>query len=156
PLYSASLNAPEGVNLMANTSVLGLGFPLAPVTLLFGSRVAFLAAVVVCLAGTAAAWYLLLSRRIVRSRGAAALGGLLCGFAPGMISQATGHLHVIAQFLVPPILALVFDPRPDRVVRRGVLLGLLVTYQAFLGEEVLAFLALACAVFSLGWAAAAP
>lgn len=156
PLYSTSLNAPEGVNLMANTSVLGLGLPLAPVTLLFGSRVAFLTALVVCLAGTAAAWYLLLSRRIVRSRGAAALGGLLCGFAPGMISQATGHLHMIAQFLVPVILAVVFDPRPGRVVRRGVLLGLVVTYQVFLGEEVLAFLALACLVFTVGYAAAAP
>lgn len=156
PLYSTSLNAPEGVNLMANTSVLGLGFPLAPLTLLFGSRVAFLTALVLCLAGTAAAWYLLLSRRIVRSRPAAALGGLFCGFAPGMISQATGHLHMVAQFLVPAILAVVFHPGRDRVVRRGVLLGLLVMYQVFLGEEVLVFLVLACGVFALAYAVADP
>lgn len=154
PLYSGSLNAPLGVNLMANTSVLGLGLPLAPVTLLFGSRVAFVTALVVCLAGTAAAWYLLLSRRVVRSRAAAALGGLCCGFAPGMISQATGHLHMVAQFLVPAILAVVFDSRTDRVVRAGALLGLLVTYQMFLGEEVLVFLVLASGVFTVGYALA--
>ena len=56
------------------------------------------------LAGTATAWYLLLSRRLVRSRVAAAVGGLFCGFAPGMISQAGAHLHMTAQFLVPVIL----------------------------------------------------
>jgi hypothetical protein len=154
PLFSTSLNVPDGVNLMANTSVLGLGIPLAPVTVLAGSHTSFLVAVVVSLAGTAAAWYLLLSRRIVASRLAAAIGGLFCGFAPGMISQATAHLHVISQFLVPAILWVVFSPATDRVLRRGVLLGLLVTYQAFLGEEVLVFLALAGGLFALAYALA--
>ncbi|MFK3980447.1 hypothetical protein ACI2K4_08715 [Micromonospora sp. NPDC050397] len=156
PLHSTALNAPDGVNLMANTSVLGLGVPLTPVTLLFGSHTTFLLAIVVSLAGTATAWFFLLSRRLVRSRYAAALGGLLCGFGPGMISQATGHLHMISQFLVPVILAVVFDPTTGRVVRRGLLLGLLVTYQVFLGEEVLAFLVLACGLFTVCYAVVSP
>ncbi|MEO3820388.1 hypothetical protein [Plantactinospora sp. B24E8] len=156
PFYSTALNAPDGVNLMANTSVLGFGLPLAPVTLLFGSQTTYLLAVVLSLAGTATAWYLFLSRRLRTGRVGALVGGLFCGFAPGMISQATGHLHMIAQFLVPAILAVVFDPRTDRVLRRGVLLGLLVTYQVFLGEEVLVFLVLACGLFTLGHVAAAP
>ncbi|MEO3925773.1 hypothetical protein ABGB07_18160 [Micromonosporaceae bacterium B7E4] len=156
PFYSTALNAPDGINLMANTSVLGLGVPLTPVTLLFGSQTSYLLAVVLSLAGTATAWYLFLSRRIVDSRLGAAVAGLFCGFAPGMISQATGHLHMIAQFLVPAILAVVFDPRTDRVVRRGVLLGVLVGYQVFLGEEVLAFLVLACGLFTVGYAFSAP
>ncbi|MEV4710189.1 hypothetical protein [Micromonospora sp. NPDC049374] len=164
PLWSDALNAPGGVNLMANTSVLGLGVPLAPVTLLFGSQVAFAVAVVGCLAGTAAAWYVLLRRRLVESRLAAALGGLVCGFAPGMVAQAGSHLHMAAQFLVPVILALVFMPHPSdpaespgawsRVWRPGLLLGLVVTYQVFLGEEVLLFVALAAGVFVLGYALA--
>ncbi|SCL47987.1 hypothetical protein [Micromonospora peucetia] len=154
PLYSAELNAPDGVNLMANTSVLGLGVPLTPVTLLFGSQVAFLVAVVCCLAGTATAWYVLLRRRLVDSRVAAAVGGLFCGFAPGMIAQAGAHLHMAAQFLVPAILALVFHPNPRRVWRHGTLLGLLVAYQVFLGEEVLVFLVLAAGTFALAYAAA--
>jgi hypothetical protein len=156
PLYSTQLGAPDGVNLMANTSVLGLGVPLTPVTLLFGSQTSFLVALVLSLAGTAAAWYLFLIRRIVRSRVAAAVGGLFCGFAPGMISQASGHLHMIAQFLVPAILWFVFHPAAHRVVRRGVLLGLLVAYQLFLGEEVLAFLVLAAGLFAAGYAVASP
>ncbi|WP_238425397.1 hypothetical protein [Micromonospora parastrephiae] len=161
PLYSTALNAPDGVNLMANTSVLGLGVPLTPVTLLFGSQVAFCVAVVSCLAGTATAWYALLRRRLVSARSAAAVGGLICGFAPGMVAQAGAHLHMAAQFLVPAILALVFRPaparaergawRPAEVSRPGAGLGLLVVWQVFIGEEVLVFLALAAGVFALGW-----
>ncbi|GIG86814.1 hypothetical protein [Plantactinospora endophytica] len=156
PFYSTALNAPDGINLMANTSVLGLGVPLTPVTLLFGSQTSYLLALLLSLAGTATAWYLFLSRRVVGSRLGAAVAGLFCGFAPGMISQATGHLHMISQFLVPAILAVVFDRRTDRVVRRGVLLGVLVGYQVFLGEEVLAFLVLACGLFTVGYAVSAP
>ncbi|WFF09301.1 hypothetical protein O7622_12435 [Micromonospora sp. WMMD1076] len=154
PLWSGALNAPDGVNLMANTSVLGLGVPLTPVTVAFGSQAAFLVAVTLSLAGTATAWYALLARRLVRSRAAAAVGGLLCGFAPGMVAQAGAHLHMAAQFLVPVILALVFRPATDRVRRDGVLLGLAVAYQVFLGEEVLVFLALAAGVFAGAYALA--
>ncbi|MER5703000.1 hypothetical protein ABT023_13805 [Micromonospora sp. NPDC002296] len=151
PLHSTALNAPDGVNLMANTSVLGLGVPLTPVTLLLGTQPAFLVAVVACLAGTATAWYVLLARRLVGSRVAAAVGGLVCGFAPGMVAQAGAHPHMAAQFLVPPILGLVFRPDPGRVGRRGVALGLLVAYQVFLGEEVLVFLALAAGVLAVAY-----
>ncbi|MFV2100207.1 hypothetical protein [Micromonospora sp. LOL_024] len=155
PLWSGALNAPGGVNLMGNTSVLGLGVPLTPVTLLCGSQAAFGVAVVSCLAGTATAWYVLLRRRLVGSRVAAATGGLVCGFAPGMVAQAGAHLHMGAQFLVPVILVLVFRPqRSGGVWRHGVLLGLAVTYQVFLGEEVLLFVALAAVVFVLGYALA--
>ncbi|MGV9804690.1 hypothetical protein [Micromonospora chersina] len=154
PLHSTALNVPDGVNLMANTSVLGLGVPLSPVTALFGSQVAFLVAVVLCLSGTATAWYALLARRLVRSRAAAAVGGLFCGFAPGLVSQAGAHLHMAAQFLVPVILGLVFRPALERVRRDGVLLGLAVAYQVFLGEEVLVFLALAAGVFAGAYALA--
>ncbi|MGV9762197.1 hypothetical protein [Micromonospora tulbaghiae] len=154
PLWSGALNAPDGVNLMANTSVLGLGVPLTPVTVAFGSQAAFLVAVTLSLAGTATAWYALLARRLVRSRAAAAVGGLFCGFAPGMVAQAGAHLHMAAQFLVPVILALVFRPATGRVRRDGVLLGLAVAYQVFLGEEVLVFLALAAGVFAGAYALA--
>ncbi|WP_348774361.1 hypothetical protein [Micromonospora sp. WMMD998] len=154
PLHSAALNAPDGVNLMANTSVLGLGVPLTPVTVAFGSQAAFLVAVALSLAGTATAWYALLARRLVRSRAAAAVGGLCCGFAPGMVAQAGAHLHMAAQFLVPVILALLFRPATDRVRRDGVLLGLVVAYQVFLGEEVLVFTALAAGVLAGAYALA--
>ena len=158
PLYSTGLNAPDGVNLMANTSVLGLGVPLAPVTLLFGSQVAFCVAVVCCLAGTAVAWYVLLRRRLVRTRAAAAVGRADLWLRPGHDRSGGRTLHIAAQFLVPAILALVFRPtsgdaRHD-VWRPGVGLGLLLVWQVFIGEEVLVFLALAAGVFALAYALA--
>jgi hypothetical protein len=146
PLFSARLNVPDGVNMMTNTSVLGLGIPMTPVTLLFGPQVSFAALGVLSLAGTAFAWYYVFSRRLVSSRLAAALAGALCGFAPGMIAHSPGHLHVIAQFLLPFIVLYVLKlAEPERTVRNGVILGLLITYQVFISEEMLLLTALGCA-----------
>ncbi|MGH2603156.1 MAG: hypothetical protein ACRDJ9_27710, partial [Dehalococcoidia bacterium] len=86
-------------------------------------------------------WYLLFKR--FTSRMAAALAGAFCGFAPGMISHANGHINWTAQFLVPFIVLAVLRLRR---ARDGILLGLLVAYQAFINEEVLLYTALACGV----------
>src|SRR5947207_217552 len=72
PFFADQLNVPHGVNLMANTSILGAALPLAPVTLLFGPAVSVLVLLTLGPAGTATAWYLVLSREIVRTRLAAA------------------------------------------------------------------------------------
>jgi hypothetical protein len=154
PLFSAQLNVPNGVNLMANTSVLGLGIPMVPVTLLFGAQVSFAVLALVSLAATAGAWYYLFATRLVGSRLAALLGGALCGFGPGMIAHAPGHLHIIAQFLLPFIVLYVLKlAEPEHAVRHGVILGLLVTYQVFISEEMLLLTALGCGVFVLVYAA---
>src|SRR5216110_666742 len=57
PLFEGQLNWPDGVNMMANTSILGLAIPLTPVTLLFGSGVAFALLVTLATALTATTWY---------------------------------------------------------------------------------------------------
>src|SRR2546421_935109 len=104
PLFDGQVNVPAGVNMMANTSILGLSVPLAPVTLLFGPAAAYAALLVLAPALTATAWYFVLSRHVVRSRLAAAVAGGFCGFAPGLVSQSNGHPNVATQFLVPLIL----------------------------------------------------
>jgi hypothetical protein len=148
PFFTTRMNAPDGVNLIANTSVLGIGIPLTPVTLLFGPQISFIVFLTVALAGTAFAWYYVLSRHVVTSRWAAVLGGAFCGFAPSMISQATGHPNVVAQFLVPVIVWRVIRLRePGHTLRNGLILGLLITYQAFINQEILLFTALAVGVF---------
>ncbi|WP_410809771.1 hypothetical protein [Micromonospora sp. 067-2] len=117
-LLTDRLNAPDGVNLMANTTVIALGVVCAPVTLLLGAPVTFALLAAANLAGTAVAWYLLFHRMLRARRLAAALGGGLCGFGPGMISQTNSHLHMTAQWLVPVIVWLVIrllrasDPGP--------------------------------------------
>jgi hypothetical protein len=144
PFFSHMINVPEGVNLMANTEALGLTVPMVPVTLLFGPEVSFVLLLMLGLAGTAFGWYRVFSRLLVSSRLAAAVGGGFCGFAPGMISHANGHINWTAQFLVPFI---VLATLRLRTWRDGIPLGLLVAYQAFINEEVLLYTALALAVF---------
>lgn len=163
-LLTDRLNAPDGVNLMANTTVIALGVLLAPVTLAFGAPVSFALIVAGNLAGTAVAWYLLFTRTLGARRVAAALGAALCGFGPGMISQSNAHLHMTAQWLVPVIVWLVVrllraaDPAgrtdgPDRRRMAGSALGLaaVVTVQIFIGEEVLLLAALTLLVMAVAY-----
>ncbi|WP_377640884.1 hypothetical protein [Oryzobacter terrae] len=144
PLFSDLQNFPEGVNLMANASVLGLGVPLAPLTLLAGPQVTFILVELLGLALTATAWYWLFRRRLAVHPLAAALGAGFAGFAPGLVSHANGHPNFVAQFLVPVILDRVLRLAEDdaRRVRDGVVLGLLVAWQVLIGEEVLLLAAL--------------
>ncbi|MFG1913419.1 hypothetical protein [Micromonospora sp. NPDC048898] len=150
PFYTEQFNYPDGVNLMANTAVLALGIPMVPVTLLFGPAVSFVVLVTLGLAGTAMAWYLMLSRHVVRVPLAAAVGGWFCGFSPAMLSHASWHPNIISQFLLPFIVWRVLVlTRSRKPVRDGALLALLVAVQAFINEEILLFTALACGVFLL-------
>jgi len=91
PLSTPGLNAPLGVNLMANTGMLGVSVPLVPVTVLAGPAVSLVLAVTLGLAGTAGSWYLVLRRYLPGSRAAAVAGGAFCGFAPGMVNHANAH-----------------------------------------------------------------
>ncbi|GIG60260.1 glycosyl transferase [Longispora fulva] len=147
PFVSYRLNVPDGANMMANTSVLGLGVPLAPVSLIFGVQTTFVVALTLTLALTASAWYWLFSRHLVASRLAAYVGAGFLGFAPGMVAQAAGHPNLTAQFLVPVLAWRVVKLREGRSLRDGLILGLLITYQVFLNEEVLFMVAMGCALF---------
>lgn len=156
PFFADQMNAPFGLNLMANTSVLGLAIPMVPVTLLLGPHASFLVLTTIGLAGTAYAWYHVLSRHLVSLRFAAVIGGGFCGFAPGMLAQSNGHPNITNQFLVPFIVLAVLRLRSvgrASAVRRGLVLGGLVIYQFFVNEEVLFLTALALGAFVLLWAA---
>ncbi|QBJ96699.1 glycosyl transferase [Rhodococcus sp. ABRD24] len=157
PLSSTLQNYPLGVNLMANTAMFGVSIPLAPITHLFGPTVTFTLALTLGLAGTATAWYWVLSRHVVTSRFAAAVGGVFCGFAPAMISHANGHPNFVALFLLPFIALLVIRLGSGvRPVRNGVVLGLAVAYQIFLGEEPLLVYTIAFTIFGVAYGASRP
>jgi hypothetical protein len=157
PLFTPRLNAPLGVNLMANTGLLGMTVPLSPVTLIFGAPVAFVLLLTLGIAATASTWYFVLSRHVVRSRAAAIVGGAFCGFAPGMVNHLNAHPNLVGQFLIPLILWRALELRnPGPVLRRGIVLGLLVTWQAFLNEELLFLYALAALIFVAGYAVLRP
>ncbi|MFI9511445.1 glycosyl transferase [Nocardia sp. NPDC052566] len=168
PLGTNLQNFPAGVNMMANTAMFGVGVPFTPITLLFGPTVTFVLVLTLGLASTAYAWYWLFSRELVRSRVAAAIGGLFCGFAPAMISHANAHPNFVVLALLPVItgqairMARRTSPSRARRIRDAVVLGLLVTMQIALGEEPLLIFALAFGLFAvvyhlhsprLGWQA---
>ncbi|WBB77430.1 hypothetical protein O7606_14135 [Micromonospora sp. WMMD882] len=165
-LLSDRLNAPDGINMMANATTIVPGVLLAPVTLVFGAPTTFALLAALNLAGTAFAWHLLYVRLLGAGRLAAVLGAALCGFGPGMVSQTNSHLHITAQWLIPVIVWLVVrllraadpatevGPRRDRrLVTAAVGLAVAVTTQVFVGEETLFLTALTLAVTTVVYAA---
>jgi hypothetical protein len=159
-LLTVRLNSPDGVNLMSNASHILHGILMAPVTVLFGASVSFAVLVSLNLAATAAGWYLLFARGLRRDRLAAMVGGLVAGFAPGMISQSISHLHMSAQWLVPPIvwcvIRLARSHRPRSILTASLGLAVLVCAQLFLGEEVLYLTAVTMLLYALAYAATRP
>jgi hypothetical protein len=150
PFFSDRMNYPDGVNMMANTSVLAVSLPMTPVTLLWGPHVAFNVFLTLALALTGISWYLVLSRQFVSSRLAAWIGALVCTFAPSMISHAGGHPNIVSQFLVPLIIWRTLElRRPGRVIRNGLILGALLIWQAFINLEILFMTAVGLAIFCL-------
>ncbi|NHA68741.1 DivIVA domain-containing protein [Phycicoccus flavus] len=151
PLSSDLQNFPAGVNLMANAAVLGLGLPLAPLTLLAGPQATFVLVELLGLALTATGWYWLVRRWFPVHPAAAALAGALAGFGPGMVSHANGHPNFVVQALVPVLVdrLLVLARGSRRPVRDGVVLGLVAAWQVLIGEEVLLLTAVGVAVFGL-------
>ncbi|MFJ8073743.1 dolichyl-phosphate beta-glucosyltransferase [Streptomyces sp. NPDC096176] len=156
PLFTTLQNNPDGVNLMANTVMLGLSVPFTPITLAFGPTVTWALVLTLGLAATASAWYWLIARRLVKSRWAAALGGGFAAFAPPMMSHGNAHPNFLVLFMIPVIIDRVLRLCEGRNVRRdGVLLGLFATYQIFLGEEPLLLAAMGMLLFALSYALAA-
>ncbi|WP_232074592.1 DUF2079 domain-containing protein [Phytohabitans suffuscus] len=155
PLFTHLMNVPDGVNLAVNTSITVYAVIFAPLTLLAGPQWSFVVILTLNLAATAFAWYLLMSRVFRLPVLAAAVGGLFCGFAPGMVSHANAHLNWTAGWLVPLVVWRVFALRePGRWRRNGLVLGVLVAVAFSIAAEGLFFTALACGVFLGVWALA--
>jgi hypothetical protein len=156
-LVTTALNAPRGINVMANTSFLLPGMLLTPVTLLAGPQVSLTIVLTLGFAGSAASlcWVL---RRWGASLVAAGLGGALYGFSTAMLDAGIGHPHM--QFAVLPPLIIHFALRivtgRGSAIRNGIWLGLLSAAQLFTGEELLAQSAVAGLVLVAVLAASHP
>ena len=149
-LVSTAMNAPRGIGLMWNTSVLLPGVLLTPVTLLAGPQVSATVILTLGFAGSAATLFLVL-RRWGASVLAAAIGGAVYGFSPALVNSGTGHYQM--QFAVLPPLIIDATLRivtgRGNPVRNGVWLGLLVAAQIFISEELLLQTVLAGALLVL-------
>ncbi|NJQ03585.1 glycosyltransferase family 2 protein [Streptomyces zingiberis] len=157
PLFTTVQNVPLGVNLMANTAMFGLSVPLAPLTAALGPTVSLGAVLTVGLAATATAWYRLIRCHLTGDRAAAVLGGAVAAFAPPMVSHGNGHPNLAVLFVIPLIIDRALRLTTGRrVVRDGVVLGLLTAWQVFLGEEALLLAASGMLVFALVYACVRP
>ena len=170
-LVTTTLNAAPGVNMMWNTSVLIPGILLAPVTLFLGPQVSLTILMTVGFAGSATAMFWVL-RRWQLSLLASIVAGTLYGFSPALLHAAVGHYDL--QFCVlPPLiidagLRLVCRPAPKGdqnadgvrqlavappnglrpLLTDGARLGVLVSIQLFISEELLLTTALTGALLA--------
>jgi hypothetical protein len=140
PLFTDYLNAPNGVNVLWNTSLLLPGLLLGPVTAAFGPVLTYnlLSTLALCLSAFTAT---IAFRRYLHSGLAAVIGGLVYGFSPYMLAQDRAHLQLSLAFL-PPLLFMGVDnilvgQRRSALLAGGVL-GALAAAQLFIGEEVFA------------------
>jgi len=152
-VFTTYLDAPQGVNLMWNTTAPLMGVILAPLTLTLGGIFAYNAAETLGLALSALAAFVMI-RRYVRATDAigtiaALIGGALYGFSPYMAAHALGHPPAVTVF-TPPLMLLLMDDlfvrQTGRAIRGGVALGVLAAVQLLLWEELLLAEALVGAV----------
>src|SRR5215467_8279441 len=158
-LVTSGMNAPVGVNLMWNTSLLLPGVLLAPVTLLLGPQVSLTVLTTAGFAGSATAMFLVLRRWRV-SVTSSALAGAVYGFSPALLHSAIGHynlqLAVLPPLIVDASVRLAVGPRPKAGLRDGVWLGGLCAAQLFISEEPLVGTALAMVLMLAVLATVAP
>jgi hypothetical protein len=143
PFADLPAHVPGGPELFAGTAGVGSTLPLAPVTLLLGPQVAYALWMTLAFAGTAVTTYWVLSRYLVKSRAAAFVGALVCAFAPAVLWHANGQPSYVTNFLVPLIVIRAIRIAHGRMLRNGVLLGLLVAWQFLINPEVLVLTLLA-------------
>jgi len=156
-LVTTAMNAPTGINLMWNNTVLFPAIVLTPVTLLAGPLAGLAVLATLGYAGSAAAMYWLL-RRHGTGVLAGALGGAVFGFSPGMVNAGIAHYGMEFAVLVPLMIEAVLSilTGRGRPLLVGALLGLLAAAQLFTGEEMVSDVAIASLVLAVVLAASRP
>jgi len=146
-LVTTAMNAPHGINLMWNNTVLFPAVVLAPVTLLAGPLAGLTVLATLGYAGSAAAMYWLL-RRHGAGVLAGALGGAVFGFSPGMVNAGVAHYGMQFAVLVPLMIEAVLSivTGRGRPFLAGAWLGVLAAAQLFTGEEMVSDVAIASLV----------
>jgi hypothetical protein len=140
PLITDTMNYPQGVSAMNNTTLLLPAVLLAPVTVLAGPLVSLnlLNVLAIPLCAVAAYW----SARRIGLRPAASLAAAAAfALSPSIVNSLVGHVTMALAPAMPVIVALSVDAWRGREGwterRTGLVLGGVATAQVFVGEEVL-------------------
>jgi len=152
------VNAPSGVNLAQNTSISLLALLATPITEFVSPVAAENALRFLAFPLSAIAMFCVV-QSWVRYVPAAFAAGLLYGFSPYVVGQASVHLD-LSFVPLPPIicflLARILFQRPERPFASGVLLGFVLVAQFAIDAEILATTALAVGVAGVIAACARP
>lgn len=152
PFLSTFINYPTGINMTWNTPMPAIGVLFWPVTAVWGAIVSYNLVTTLSMALAALFAYLAI-RRYVRGELAAAIGGLLFGFSPAMISQNTGHASPVVSMVMVPLTLILVDEVLVRQRMRWWLLGLLIAalgiLQFYTFEEFFVFDVGAAALLAL-------
>ncbi len=145
PLYSTTVGYPTGINLIFAS----YGIVLAPITWLFGSVAGLNVGLTLSPVLSALAMFALV-RRWVPWAPAAFVSGLFYGFSPFVLSNlSVAHLD-FGMVAIPPLVIICLDELLIRQRRRpvatGIVLGLLICLQFFIGLEVLLLMFIEIAV----------
>jgi hypothetical protein len=140
PFYSKIMFAPQGINLLSNTSFFLPGVVLAPVTIWFGPVAAFDVGVIVApvISGYALYWVL---RRYDTAPPAALIASLFYAYSPYMAREVPlGHFNLSWMFFPPLLIYLldeIFVRQELRFWTSGLCLGGLCILQYFNSPEIL-------------------
>jgi hypothetical protein len=151
--HTGYLDYPNGVDLASNTSVPLLGLLGAPVTLALGPVASFNLLLRLGLFCSAASMFFVL-RTACATVAAPALGGLVYGFGPYLLSQAQADAHLNLAFgPLPPVIMWcvveLFVLQQRRVVPLGLLLGAATGAQCLIDPEVLGTVVIVLCVVGL-------
>jgi hypothetical protein len=141
--FSNWQNYPDGLNAVVNTSMLGLGVLISPITSAFGPIVAWNVLERAALVLSATTMCLVL-RRWTDWWPAAFVGGMLYGFS---VYETTSSPHLNVAFVaLPPLFFLLlhelFVRQQWRPARVGALLGVICGVQYLISSEILASMVL--------------
>lgn len=140
PWFTTVLNYPHGVNMMWNTAEPLVGVVVAPLAAVVGMVAAYNVIVTASLALSAWCGHIAIYR-VVPNRLAAWVGGLIYGWCPFMVGQAQGHLNLTVMVTPPLVFLIVHDvliAQQRRWWVNAILLGLTVSAQLLIYEEVAA------------------
>jgi hypothetical protein len=149
PFYSKMMFAPQGINLLSNTSFFLSGLVLAPITIWLGPVAAFDIGVLLApvISGYALYWVL---RRYGMAVPAALIASLFYAYSPYLMHEAPlGHFNLSWMFLPPLLLYLVdeiFVRQEMAFWTSGLALGALTVVQFFNSPEILLDAALLAAL----------
>ena len=140
PFFSNALLAPSGTNLAQNTASPLLGLATAPLSPFLDPMARANLLLVLAMPLSAASAYFVLSKWHV-SVPAAALGGLIFGFSPYMVDQNVELVFLPLLPLIALVIVAIVQGKGSSL-RLGIELGLLVTAQYLISQEILAIVAL--------------